>query len=158
MAPLRPSESLTDGAARGALTSVGASMSCAGVAGECFIKGPGGYPSGPARVKPGDGLLDSPTQFFPLLIFLYFGGLVVLFIVYSLVKKHQESNMHPAAKFRLEDNGTQLIGYRETPFGKLCFVAYRSVSLIITLLYILLIFDTYWGCQLRYAPGFEHLH
>ena len=118
------------------------------VTSEHYLPNPGGYPSGPKNVKAGEAWLNSAEDFFPTLLFVYFGAWAVCMALYTYRKRSSEEGLlDEGSRFAGEDY--VLVAYSDTGLGLACYKVYKSFTPVIALLYLLILIDTYWDCQLR---------
>ena len=117
----------------------------------CYISSPGGYPSGPVKVQAGLALINSPGDPFPYFVFNYFGTVALVILVYTLGVKKRAESLVDEGRSAMVEGDCKLYAYRFTPLGNVALQLYTSMWFTVALIYLLLIIDTYAGCQLRCA-------
>jgi hypothetical protein len=134
----------------------------------------GGYPNGPAQTGLGNGLIHTFSQPVPILLILYFVSVIVstgMFAIWKLLVAEQvkelrldesqrsdsqlatgarRRSMSRAAEPRCEfQNGeVKMVGYKDTIHGTICYRMLMSISGVLAIWYFVLIFDTYWDCEI----------
>jgi hypothetical protein len=87
---------------------------------------------------------------FPVLVYIYYGLWIGLMVAHSILKKWvARSAGNAVTSAMLKEGDLKISGYKVTKFGTVCLWVYHSFTPVFVVVYLLLIFDTYWKCQLK---------
>lgn len=156
----------------------------------------GGYPQGPTRQGPSEGLIAGTDNGFVVVVFLYYALFFTAMATYTAGRWRSSSASDMARCTILLDEGRlQMTGYKRTQVcavrvacrvacvcralpasgswqrslcrhtylgrsihsnhspgaqvGTVCYVIYHTYTPVLIALYLVLMFDTYWGCELK---------
>ena len=115
-----------------------------------YIKVAGGYPQGPAGIPAKMGEIENEHDGFPITVYTYYCMWLAIMILYAVVKKSETPAPGVAGGETSFHSGEMVIkAYKETTFGNFAFIVYHTYTAAFAILYTMLIFDTYWDCELK---------
>jgi len=129
-----------------------------------YISVAGGYPQGPpgtgkaaclekaadgkkcAVYGPGKGMINATDNAWPIIVYVYHGLWIAFMFFWGISKLGDK----PSGSTALLVNGDlEITGFKVTTMGKFGYYFYESLTLMFATIYLMLIFDTYWLCELR---------
>ena len=116
-----------------------------------YIQVAGGYPQGPAGILAKMGEIENEHADFPIIVYVYYCMWLFIMLLYRATKQGETPESRSVAGGESNFYGGEMVikGYKDTAFGKFAFFVYHTYTVACGILYTMLIFDTYWDCELK---------
>jgi cation-transporting ATPase 13A3/4/5 len=91
--------------------------------------------------------MDSSDNNGPIVVYIYYAVWYLFMAMYYVSKRG--GSAPSGSTESLFGGDLTMTGYKDTSVGKFLLYLYHSYTLVFIVIYLLLIFDTYWMCQLK---------